>query len=92
MHHDLPTAGHPGHWKTYKLISHNYWWPSLLVYVKKYVAGCDIYQQMKNHPQKPFGPLQPNKVPSGSWEIVSIDLITQLPQSEDYNTILVVID
>ena len=47
---------------------------------------------MKNHPQQPFGPLVPNKVPNRPWEIISMDLITQLPESNGYNTICVIVD
>jgi len=79
MHHDLSSAGHPGWWKTYKLVSRNYWWPGMTTFVKKYIMGCDMCQWMKNHPQQPFGLLMPNKVPNESWEIISMDLITQLP-------------
>jgi len=25
MHYDLPSARHPGQWKTYELVSRNYW-------------------------------------------------------------------
>jgi hypothetical protein len=32
--HDHPTAGHPGHFKTEKLIKHDYWWPGLGAYVR----------------------------------------------------------
>lgn len=60
--------------------------------VKKYVAGCDICQRMKNRPQQPYGPLIPNPVPSSPWEIITVDLITQLPESDGYNTIMVVVD
>ena len=49
-------------------------------------------QQMKNHPQQPFGPLVPNKVPNRPWEIISMDLITQLPESNSYNAICVIVD
>ena len=91
IHHDLPSAGHPGRMKTYELVSRNYWWPSMSIFVKKYVAGCDICQRMKNHPQQPYGPLMPNPVPHGPWEIISIDLITQLPESDGYNAICVVV-
>ena len=38
MHHDHPTAGHFGRWKTYELISRNYWWPGLTNSVKQYVT------------------------------------------------------
>jgi hypothetical protein len=92
MHHDLPSAGHPGRWKTYELVSRNYWWPSLTTYVKKYTTGCDICQRMKNRPQQPYGPLMPNPVPGGPWDIITIDLITQLPESDGYNAICVVVD
>ena len=92
MHHDLPSAGHPGRWKTYELISRNYWWPGMTTFVKKYVMGCDICQRMKNRPQKPYGPLQPNEVPEGPWEIITVDLIVHLPESNGFNAICVVVD
>ena len=91
IHHDLPSAGHPGRWKTYELVSRNYWWPGMSVFIKKYVAGCDICQRMKNRPQQPYGPLQPNPVPGEPWEIITVDLITQLPESLGHNAILVVV-
>ena len=91
MHHDLPSAGHPGRWKTYELVSRNYWWPGMSIFVKKYVTGCDMCQRMKNRPQQPYGPLQPNPVPGEPWEIITVDLITQLPESLGHNAILVVV-
>jgi len=92
MHYDLPFAGHPGQWKTYELVSRNYWWPGMTTFVKKYVMGCDMCQRIKNCPQQPFGPLVPNKVPNRPWEIISTDLITQLPESNGYNVICVIVD
>jgi len=47
---------------------------------------------MKNCPQQPFGPLMPNKVSNRPWEIILMDLITQLPESNSYNTICVIVD
>jgi len=92
MHHNLPSAGHPGWWKTYELVSRNYWWPGMTTFVKKYVMGCDLCQRMKNRPQQPFGPLVPNKVPNGPWKIISTDLITQLPELNGYNAICVIVN
>ena len=60
--------------------------------VKKYVAGCDVCQRMKNQPRQPYGPLIPNPVPAGPWEVISMDLITQLPESDGFNAIMVVVD
>ena len=28
LHHDTVAVGHPGRWKTYELVSRNYWWLS----------------------------------------------------------------
>ena len=64
----------------------------MITFIKKYVTGCDMYQQMKNCTQQPFGPLVPNKVPNRSWKIISMDLIIQLPESNGYNTICVIVD
>ena len=29
--------GHPGHWKTIKLLSREYWWPGITEFVKAYI-------------------------------------------------------
>ena len=64
----------------------------MTIFVKKYIMGCDMYQQMKNCPQQPFGPLVPNKVPNRPWKIISTDLITQLSESNGYNAMCVIVD
>jgi hypothetical protein len=92
VHHDHVTAGHRGYANTYELITRNYWWPGMSVFIKKYVDGCDTCQRMKNRTHKPYGPLMPNKVPNGPWEVITVDLITQLPESNGHNAIAVVVD
>jgi hypothetical protein len=42
--HNALVAGHPGIFKTNELIGQQYWWPTLLTDVKKYVKGCDTCQ------------------------------------------------
>jgi len=64
----------------------------MTIFVKKYVICCDMCQQMKNHTQQPFGPLVPNKIPNKPWEIISTDLIIQLPELNGYDTICVIVD
>ena len=34
----------------------------------------------------------PNHIPYRRWQIISVDLITELPQSHGYNSILVAVD
>lgn len=93
-HHDAPAVGHPGRWKTYELLSRNYWWPGMSTYVEKYVDGCEVCTRNKNLPQKPLGLLQPNEVPQRPWGITTIDFITKLPESTErkFTALMVVVD
>ena len=92
IYYDLPSARHLGQWKIYKLVSRSYWQPGMTTFVKKYVMGCNMCQQMKNCPQQSFGPLVPNKVLNRPWKIISTDLITQLSESNGYNAMCVIVD
>ena len=91
-HHDTPVAGHPGRWKTLELVSRNYWWPGMSRYVAAYIKGCDRCNRTKIFPAKPFGKLTPTQIPTENWQTISVDLITGLPESQDYNAIMVVVD
>src|SRR5258705_1141153 len=91
-HHSAAVAGHPGRWKTLELVSQNYWWPGLSRYVTKFVAGCDACNRMKTFPMQKVGKLIPNKVPDQRWQVISVDMIRELPDSKGYNAILMVVD
>lgn len=91
-HHDSILAGHPGKYKTAELIERNYWWPRLNGQVARYVAGCETCQGTKPRVGAPSAPLVPNEIPSEPWEIISLDLIGPLPESQGYNAILVLVD
>ena len=90
--HDDPLAGHGGTGKTTELVSRQYNWPGLRDMIKRYVKNCDICQRSKVVRHAPYGMLQPNEVPDQPWKSIAMDFITDLPVSEEYDTILVVID
>lgn len=92
LHHDSLPVGHPGRWKTYELVSRNYWWPGMSPFVERYVSGCDTCMRTKNLPHRPVGPLEPNEVPDGPWQTITCDFITQLPPSNGFDAIFVVAD
>src|SRR5258705_2834993 len=91
-HHGAAVAGHTGRWKTLELVSQNYWWPGLSRYVTKFITAWDLCNQMKTFPMQKVGKLIPNKVPDQHWQVISIDMIGELPDLKGYNAILVVVD
>lgn len=91
-YHDFKLARHPGYTKTHKLITRNYWWPQILGDIKWYVAGCERCQANKPNQQPKRNHLHPNEIPSGPWEVISIDLIGPLPELAGHNSVLVIVD
>src|SRR5258707_14083271 len=60
--------------------------------VKDYVASCAMCACTKSARHKPYGKLKQLLIPSQPWSSISMDFIKQLPASEDFSAILVVID
>jgi len=45
--HDEPCGGHfSDKWKTYKILSLEYYWPTIFKDAKEYVRGCDSCQRV----------------------------------------------
>jgi len=91
LHHENLAMGHPGQWKMYELVTQNYWWPGISTFVKDYVDGCATCQETKTLPQT-IVPLQPNKIPTQVWQIITMDFIVELPLSQGFDSLLVVVD
>jgi len=90
--HDSPVTGHSGQWKNTDLVAHNFWWPGMGCYIAEYAKGCDLCNHTKNYPAPLARKLMPNHIPDCCWQIISVDLITELPWSHSYNAIMVVVD
>ena len=87
-------AGHPGEAETLVSVEWLYWWPGLQTFVRNYVKGCGVCQQYKinrsfSHPSYMLIPLALTTCP---FVHCSMDLITDLPLSDGFNSILVVVD
>ncbi|MBW0542637.1 hypothetical protein O181_082352 [Austropuccinia psidii MF-1] len=61
-------------------------------FIKHYVSSCQQCSRNKNIHHKKFGFLNPLPIPSGPWICISMDLITQLPLSNSFDSILVIVD
>ncbi|ESK86116.1 pro-pol protein [Moniliophthora roreri MCA 2997] len=93
IHKALP-HGHPGQWNMVDQVQRDYWWPGMTKFIKSFVDGCAACQQMKINTHLTRVLLQPigghkDVLP---FQIISMDLITDLPKTADYDSILVVVD
>lgn len=90
--HSSPLGGHSGIPVTLRKLKQFFAWPGLKKTVQTFVAGCTICQQAKPDRSRYPGLLQPLPVPSGAWQIITMDFIEGLPRSGKWNCILVVVD
>ncbi|MBW0579378.1 hypothetical protein O181_119093 [Austropuccinia psidii MF-1] len=90
--HDSPLAGHPSQEKTLKLIKRDFYWADMNQFIKDSVSSCQQCSRNKNIHHKKFGLLEPHSIPPGPWNSLSMDFITQLPLSNNFDSILVVVD
>ena len=92
-HHDTPTAGHLGVLATCRSIRASYWWPGLSSFVRNYVKGCAICQQFKVNTRLSKPSLVPiESLSSRIFGQVGIDFMTDLPSSEGFDSIMVVVN
>ena len=94
QYHDSPTAGHPRRDNTTTLVSQHYWWPKMNAWIEQYVKGCAICQQNKIPTTKNKTPLYcvPGDPMECPFNTVTMDLITQLPQSNGHDVIPTIMD
>ena len=61
-------------------------------YIAKYVKACDLCNHTKTFPASPIGKLLPNCIPDRKWQVISVNLIVELPASHGHNALLVVVN
>ena len=93
-YHDLPPMGHPGYLRTLELLWHNYWWPGMHTFVKNFVDGCTACQQAKINQHLTDPPLMPIKgsTMGQPFAQISYNFITNLPVSNGFDSLMVVVD
>ena len=91
--HNSPTEGHEGFFRTLHRMQKDYWWPGMSTFLCKFISGCADCQAAKvnTHPTVPgLSPLAvENPLPFSS---ISVDLITGLPDSHRYDSVMVMVD
>ncbi|KAK3505946.1 hypothetical protein QTP70_003608 [Hemibagrus guttatus] len=79
--HEAPSSGHPGIRRSTQLIRHRFWWPSLTSDVEEHVRACSTCAQTRTSRQLPEGLLEPLPIPQRPWSHLSVDFLTDLPDS-----------
>ncbi|MBW0562445.1 hypothetical protein O181_102160 [Austropuccinia psidii MF-1] len=91
-HHNTPLAGKISQEKTLKLVKRDFHSPFMTQFIKDYVSSCQQCSRNRNIHHKKFVFLKPLPIPNAPWIFLSIDFITQLPLSNPFNSILVIVD
>ncbi len=87
-----PRTPHPGINATIQLVSNRFWWATLQSDVTRFVQKCDTCNISKSSHHQPAGLLHPLPIPQRPWSHITIDFVTDLPNSNHFTTILTVID
>jgi hypothetical protein len=90
--HDARLAGHFGIRKTADLVARDYWWPQQWKFVRDFVRSCDTCARSKAPRHRPYGFLQPLPIPFRPWASLTMDFITDLPLSDGFDTIMVIVE
>jgi hypothetical protein len=94
QYHDHQLAGHPGIVNTIKGVMRDFWWPDIRRFTEAYVRGCATCQSTKPMTTRPTPPAFPitTEEKQSPFQTISLDLITDLPPSKGYDSILTVVD
>lgn len=92
IHDSLSEGAHAGYYKTYNRIASTYYWPRMSRSIKMFVSTCDICQKSKPRRHALVGLLRPIPIPTRPFEVVTMDFIPELPTSNGFDNILVIVD
>ena len=91
--HESPARGHKGFFRMLHHMQKDYWWPGMSMFLQKFISGCADCQAAKvnTHPTVPG--LSPLAVETPNpFSSISVDLITGLPYSHGFDSVMVVVD
>jgi len=90
--YDMKVADYMGQDKMIELIRLNLWWPKMNERITDFVQSCPECQKNKAARHQPYGLSSPLELPYAPWQSIAMDFITELPLSEGFIQLWVVID
>lgn len=95
LHISYDVLGYEGYRKTYDRIIVSYYRPKLAAYIKDYIMRCPKCMVNKTARTNLPGSLLPIDATGtllGAFKCIKMDFIVQLPKSEGFDAIMVIID
>ena len=90
--HTQPASGHPGRKRTLDMVRRRYFWKGLSKDVAQYIRNCHGCRRANPANSAYQGLLRPLPVPDQPWQDISVDFVGPLPESQGFNTVMVVVD
>ena len=88
--HDRQVGGHCGRYRMQELVSRNFVQDKWLEDIANYVAGCIRCQKAKEDRHSRQRKLVPMPIGERLFEKIEMDFVGELPESEWFNSILVI--
>ena len=90
--HDSVVGGHPGREATYAFVARQFFWPGMSKDIRDFTDACDGCGRNKSWRSRRKGFLKPLPIPDRIWSEISMDFITELPESEGCRNMIVITD
>jgi len=91
--HENPLeSAHASAERLWQNLSSKFYWKHMKTDIMEYCRTCDVCQKVKVPNFTKFGFLIPNPIPSCPYQSISMDFIVNLPLSNGFNTIFVIVD
>ncbi|MDI6015458.1 reverse transcriptase domain-containing protein [Escherichia coli] len=90
--HDSALSGHPGREVTTSLVGRQFFWPGYAGDIRRFIRNCTTCRASNAWKERRQGLLKPLPVPDRIWSELSMDFVTDLPESNGCTNLLVVTD
>lgn len=90
--HDSPVYGHPGRDSTASILGRDFYWPLQSRHVRQFCRNCDHCGRNKVWREHKHGLLRPLPVPDRFFQEISMDFMTDLPDSQGNRYLWVIKD
>ena len=91
--HESPLeSSHAGPERLWQQLSQKFYWKRMKMDILAFTRSCDVCQKTKFSNFNKFGFLIPNPIPLRPYQSISMDFVVNLPWSDQFNAIFVVVD